>query len=46
MLPVAAYGTVFSHPLHHLGKSEADLPVAAIDSFKHMYVFPDGKKYT
>uniref|UniRef100_A0A1I8J1B3 Thioredoxin domain-containing protein n=1 Tax=Macrostomum lignano TaxID=282301 RepID=A0A1I8J1B3_9PLAT len=33
-------GAVFSHPLHHLGKTVSDLPVVAIDSFKHMYVFP------
>lgn len=46
VLPVAADGLMFSHPLHHLGKSVADLPVVAIDSFKHMYVFPDkNKKY-
>jgi len=46
VLPVAADGAMFSHPLHHLGKSLSDLPVIAIDSFKHMYVFPNGKKYT
>jgi len=45
VLPVAADGQMFSHPLHHLGKSVADLPVIAIDSFKHMYVFPNSKKY-
>ncbi|EGT32831.1 hypothetical protein CAEBREN_01230 [Caenorhabditis brenneri] len=32
-------GTLFKHPLSHLGKSEADLPVIAIDSFRHMYLF-------
>ena len=31
----------FSHPLQHLGKSASDCPVIAIDSFKHMYLFPD-----
>jgi len=31
----------FSHPLQHLGKSAKDCPVIAIDSFKHMYLFPD-----
>ncbi|CAG5082488.1 Oidioi.mRNA.OKI2018_I69.PAR.g10140.t1.cds [Oikopleura dioica] len=31
----------FSHPLHHLGKSPADCPLIAIDSFKHMYLYPD-----
>ena len=29
-----------------MGKSAADCPVIAIDSFKHMYLFPDyGKAY-
>ena len=32
---------MFAHPLHHLGKSQKDLPVMAIDSFRHMYVFPN-----
>jgi len=31
----------FSHPLHHLGKKPADCPLIVIDSFKHMYLFPD-----
>jgi endoplasmic reticulum resident protein 44 len=31
----------FSHPLHHLGKKPADCPMIVIDSFKHMYLFPD-----
>eukprot|EP00795_Rhopilema_esculentum_P013250 gene13250-4080_t len=35
-----ADGTRFSHPLHHLEKSEQDLPMIAIDSFRHMYLFP------
>lgn len=26
--------------MHHLGKSQADLPLIAIDSFRHMYLFP------
>nr|CAB3243672.1 endoplasmic reticulum resident protein 44-like [Phallusia mammillata] len=30
----------FSHPLHHLGKTVKDCPLVAIDSFKHMYLFP------
>jgi endoplasmic reticulum resident protein 44 len=34
------YVLKFSHPLHHLGKTAKDLPVLAIDSFRHMYVFP------
>ncbi|CAH1788262.1 unnamed protein product [Owenia fusiformis] len=37
---LTADGLKFSHPLHHLGKSTNDLPVIAIDSFRHMYVFP------
>lgn len=41
---VHADGLKFSHPLHHLGKSAADLPILAIDSFRHMYLFPDFKK--
>ncbi|KAF1770758.1 hypothetical protein GCK72_002581 [Caenorhabditis remanei] len=32
-------GSIFKHPLSHLGKSENDLPVIAIDSFRHMYLF-------
>ncbi|OQR75043.1 endoplasmic reticulum resident protein 44-like [Tropilaelaps mercedesae] len=35
-----ADGVKFAHPLHHLGKSIKDLPVIAIDSFRHMYIFP------
>lgn len=35
-----ADGNKFTHPLHHLGKSPSDLPVLAIDSFRHMYLFP------
>eukprot|EP00127_Corallochytrium_limacisporum_P004757 Clim_evm111s172 gene=Clim_evmTU111s172 len=34
-----ANGYVFSHPLMHLGRNVRDLPVIAIDSFKHMYEF-------
>lgn len=37
---LTADGSKFSHPLHHLGKTAKDLPVLAIDSFRHMYVFP------
>ncbi|ERL91615.1 hypothetical protein D910_08945 [Dendroctonus ponderosae] len=37
---LTADGNKFAHPLHHLGKGEDDLPVIAIDSFKHMYLFP------
>lgn len=30
----------FRHPLLHIQKTPADCPVIAIDSFRHMYVFP------
>lgn len=26
--------------MHHLGKQQSDLPLIAIDSFRHMYLFP------
>ncbi|KAL8618806.1 hypothetical protein ACOMHN_000234 [Nucella lapillus] len=39
-----ADGSQFSHPLHHLGKSLSDLPVLAMDSFRHMYLFPHDVK--
>ncbi|XP_038049167.1 endoplasmic reticulum resident protein 44-like [Patiria miniata] len=38
---LTADGTKFSHPLHHLGKSVKDLPLIAIDSFRHMYLLPN-----
>lgn len=38
---LTADGQKFAHPLHHLGKSTSDLPIIAIDSFRHMYLFPD-----
>ncbi|CAF1534797.1 unnamed protein product [Rotaria sp. Silwood1] len=38
-----ADGAQFIHPLQHLGKSLSDLPLLAIDSFKHMFLFPDIK---
>ncbi|XP_048776641.1 endoplasmic reticulum resident protein 44-like [Ostrea edulis] len=41
---LVADGLKFKHPLHHLGKSESDLPVLAIDSFRHMYLFPHDVK--
>jgi endoplasmic reticulum resident protein 44 len=41
---LVADGTKFTHPLHHLGKSVNDLPILAIDSFRHMYVFPHNVK--
>ena len=37
---LTADGLKFAHPLHHLGKSKDDLPLLAIDSFRHMYLFP------
>lgn len=37
---LTADGDAFAHPLHHLGKSQKDLPLIAIDSFRHMYMFP------
>jgi len=36
-----ADGHVFSHPLKHLGKTVADLPVVAIDSFKHLFLYKE-----
>ncbi|XP_064646492.1 endoplasmic reticulum resident protein 44-like [Lineus longissimus] len=36
---LTADGTKFTHPLYHLGKSVNDLPLLAIDSFRHMYIF-------
>uniref|UniRef100_A0AAF5Q1P1 Thioredoxin domain-containing protein n=1 Tax=Wuchereria bancrofti TaxID=6293 RepID=A0AAF5Q1P1_WUCBA len=41
-----ADGKKFVHPLQHLGKTMEDLPVLAIDSFRHMYLFPDMKSLT
>lgn len=38
---LTADGVRFEHPLHHLGKSVSDLPLIAIDSFRHMYLFPN-----
>jgi len=43
---LVADGVRFAHPLHHLGKTEKDLPVLAIDSFRHMYLFDDVKHMT
>ena len=34
-------GVTFAHPLSHLGKSRSDLPLITIDSFKHMFIFPN-----
>lgn len=41
---LTADGVKFAHPLHHLGKGQGDLPLLAIDSFRHMYLFPDIKE--
>uniref|UniRef100_T1J2G5 Thioredoxin domain-containing protein n=1 Tax=Strigamia maritima TaxID=126957 RepID=T1J2G5_STRMM len=43
---LTADGLKFAHPLHHLGKALEDLPVIAIDSFRHMYLFSDVKQMT
>lgn len=43
---LTADGVKFSHPLHHLGKSKKDLPLIAIDSFRHMYLFPNAQEMT
>lgn len=40
---LTADGVRFEHPLHHLGKSVSDLPLIAIDSFRHMYLFSNYK---
>ena len=37
---LVADGLKFAHPLSHLGKSKDDLPLIAVDSFRHMYLFP------
>ncbi|KAK6748862.1 hypothetical protein RB195_001468 [Necator americanus] len=44
--PLLADGHKFAHPLKHLGKTAKDLPVLAIDSFQHMYLFPDMSQLT
>jgi len=41
---LTADGLQFTHPLHHLGKTVNDLPLVAIDSFKHMYLWPHNPK--
>nr|CAD2201297.1 unnamed protein product [Meloidogyne enterolobii] len=41
---LVADGKRFAHPLQHLGKSEKDLPLIAIDSFRHMYLFSNFKQ--
>lgn len=42
---LTADGVQFAHPLHHMGKQIKDLPVLAIDSFKHMYVYPHANMF-
>ena len=37
---VTADGTVFEYPLHHISKTQEDLPLIVIDSFQHIYLFP------
>lgn len=39
IVPLFADGDVFSHPLNHLGKTVKDLPIIAIDSFQHMFLY-------
>lgn len=41
MNALLADGHKFAHPLKHLGKTAKDLPVLAIDSFQHMFLFPN-----
>lgn len=36
---LVADGHKFAHPLKHMGKTAKDLPVLAIDSFQHMFLF-------
>ncbi len=36
---ITANGVQFAHPLKHLGKTRADLPVLALDTFRHMYLY-------
>jgi thiol-disulfide isomerase len=40
---LTADGHQFAHPLLHLGKTTKDLPLIAIDSFRHMYLFSEFK---
>ncbi|XP_017104246.2 endoplasmic reticulum resident protein 44 [Drosophila bipectinata] len=37
---LSANGKLFIHPLYHIDKTLEDLPLIAIDSFRHMYSFP------
>ncbi|CAG2100985.1 unnamed protein product, partial [Medioppia subpectinata] len=38
---VTADADLFDHPLEHVNRTKQDLPIIAIDSFKHMYLFPN-----
>lgn len=38
-MPLVADGNIFSHPLMHMGKTVGDLPIIAIDSFQHMFLY-------
>ncbi|XP_064545310.1 endoplasmic reticulum resident protein 44 [Drosophila montana] len=40
---LTADAKLFAHPVYHLNKTDADLPFIAIDSFVHMFVFPNYK---
>jgi len=41
---LTADGLKFTHPLHHIGKTVADLPLLVIDSFRHMYLWRHNAK--
>eukprot|EP00123_Amoebidium_parasiticum_P015610 comp23063_c0_seq1/m.36950 comp23063_c0_seq1/g.36950 ORF comp23063_c0_seq1/g.36950 comp23063_c0_seq1/m.36950 type:complete len:391 (-) comp23063_c0_seq1:188-1360(-) len=43
---LVADGLKFAHPLAHMNKTKHDLPVIAIDDFKHMYEFGGLSKLT
>lgn len=38
---LVADGKKFAHPLQHLERTLDDLPLIAIDSFRHMYILPE-----
>lgn len=40
---LTADAKLFAHPVFHLNKTDADLPFIAIDSFVHMFLFPNYK---
>jgi len=41
---LTADGVKFTHPLHHIGKTVDNLPLLAIDSFRHMYLWRHNPK--